>query len=88
MLLLTWESILSSGPPPPSAESPPSSARPEAEEANISMNAEAAAKFGGGGSILFENLHRFPLPPRFHLAIPLGQKGQSFFALFPPLFRM
>ncbi len=83
MLLLTWESILSSA-PPSSGELPTSSARPEAEEANISiMKAEAAAKFGDEGSIL-KNLH----PPRFHLTIPLDQKGQSFlhfFLLSPPL---
>ncbi len=84
MLLLTWESILSSGPPSSSGESsPPSSARPEAEEANISiMNAEAAAKFGDEGSIL-KNLH----PPRFHHTIPLDQRT-IVFCTFPPLFRM
>ncbi len=82
MLFLTWESILSSG--PPSAESPPSSTRPEAEEANTSiMNAEAAAKFGGGGSILFEKLHRFPLFPPAFTSQSHSIKGQSFLHFFP-----
>ncbi len=82
ILFLTWESILSSW-PPTSAESPPFSARPEAEEANTSiMNAEAAAKFGGGGSIL----KTCTLPAFTTQSHSIkGQSFLHFFPLSPPL---